>query len=189
MLPRYLCLLLVVAGPSSSEAQEYATDKGAVLVGGTANFSHFRNLGNDASATSLSLNPRLGYFVVPGLAVTANLQLTFASAEDASTHAYALGPGVTYYFRHRRVVLNPYISVRTVYYRETSHLDGFPDRTAEEFNWAGAGGLSVFVARNVALLGELYYQHFHVTLRSEDQSASNNAEEYGLQFGVSAFVF
>jgi Outer membrane protein beta-barrel domain len=185
---RPLCLLLALA-PSLVEAQHYPTDKGGVLVAGTANLSHFRDKGSNASSTSLTLNPRVGYFVVPGLAVTANLQLIFASSENASTHAYGIGPGVTYYFRHKTVVLNPYLSVRTLYYRETSHLDGFPDRTAEQFAWAGAGGVSLFVARNVALIGELYYQHFHVTVRVQDASASSSAEEYGVQFGVSAFVF
>jgi len=189
MTPRSICLILALLSPGLGEAQQHPTDKGSVLVGGTANLSHFRDKGNDASSTSLTLNPRVGYFVVPGLALTANLQLIFASSEDASTHAYGVGPGVTYYFRHRSVLLNPYLAVRTLYYRETSHLDGFPDRTSEQFAWSGAGGVSLFVARNVAILGELYYQHFHVTASVQDASSSNSAEEYGFQFGISAFVF
>ncbi len=189
MSPRLAGLLFAVLSAGPAAAQQYATDRGVVLVAGTANVSHFHDRRSGGSSTTVSLNPRVGYFVIPGLALSANLQVASTSSDGASTHAWGVGPGATWYFRHRRVVLNPYLAVRTLYYRETTHLDGLPDLTTEQFSWAGAAGLSLFVARNAALLGELYYQHFHLAARVQGADVSASAEEYGVQFGVAVFVF
>ncbi len=189
MTPRHAVLLLALACAGPAAGQQYATDRGVVLLAGTGNVSHFHDRSSGGSSTTIRLNPRVGYFVIPGLALTANLQVASSSYDNGSTRAWGAGPGATYYFRHRRVVLNPYLAVRTLYYRETTHLDGVPDLATEQFSWAGAAGVSLFVARNAALLGELYYQHFHLTVAAQGNSVSASAEEYGLQVGVAVFVF
>jgi outer membrane protein with beta-barrel domain len=184
-----LCAFVLFGWTAPSQAQHYATDRGVWLVGGTARITNFRDIGNDASTFVLDLSPRLGYFVVPGLAMTANLEYGRFSYDAGVTSTYGLGPGMTYYFRHRQTVLNPFLSARTLYVHERVNPDGASDFTSDSFTWLVAAGAALFLARNVALTGEIFYNHAHFSDEFSGTTQSNNAEEYGTQFGVSVHVF
>jgi hypothetical protein len=171
------------------QAQNYATDRGVWLIGGTARITNFRDIGNDASTFVLDLNPRVGYFVVPGLALTANLEYGHFSQDDAAVSTYGIGPGVTYYFRHRGATLNPFLSGRTLYIHRHVDADNVTAATNDSFTWLVAGGAALFLARNVAVTGEVFYSHDHFSNDFGDFSQSNDSEEYGTQFGVSVHVF
>jgi hypothetical protein len=170
-------------------AQSYATAPGVFLVGGTARITHFRDIGNNASTFVMDLNPRIGYFVAPGLAFSANLQFAHYSEDLGSSSQYGVGPGLIYYFRHHRTRLNPYLSARTLYVRQTVHPDSGPSSTTETFSWLASLGGALFVARNVALTAEAFYSHDHVSTDLSGSPQANNAEEYGTQFGVSVYLY
>jgi hypothetical protein len=171
------------------QAQNYATDRGVWLLGGTARITGFRDIGNDTRTFVVDLNPRLGYFLVPGLALTANLQYARLSQDDGVVSRYGVGPGVTFYLLQRRTLLNPFLSGRTLYIHDRIESDGVEGLTSKSFTWLVAGGAAVFLARNVALTGEIFYSHGHFSNEFGGSTQSNNSEEYGTQFGVSVHVF
>ena len=179
--------LLCVALPC--QAQHYATDRGVWLLGGTARISNARDIGNDANTFVIDLNPKLGYFLTPGLALTANLEYAHFSSDAGSSSVYGVGPGLTYYIRHRQTMLNPFLSARTLYTHQRFHPDGGPMSTENSFTWLVSGGAAVFLARNVAITGELFYSHDHFSTDVSGTAQSNSAEEYGTQFGVAVYVF
>ena len=185
--------LLLAAGltlpPLSLSAQAYATDKGVIVLGGSAEISRFRDIGNDAHTTLIDLNPKVGYFVLPGLLLAANLQYGHISAEDGSSSFYGVGPSLTYYLRHRATAINPYLAARTLYQHQGFHPDDFPDAESDSFSWLGSVGVAVFVARNVALTGEVFYTHTHVTVDVGAGDQSNSAETFGTQFGIAVHAF
>jgi hypothetical protein len=182
-----LACILGIALPCT--AQSYATDRGAVVIGGNARISKFRDIGNDASTFLVELNPRVGYFVAPGLLLSANLQYAHYSQDLGSSSQYGIGPGVTYYFRHRKTKLNPYLSARSLYVHQSYHPDGFTSSSAHSFTWLVSAGGALFVARTVGLTGEAFYTHNRFSTNIAGTTQSNSSEEFGTLFGVSVYLF
>ena len=57
-----------------------------------------------------------------------------------------------------------------------------------------AVGAAWFLVRHVAVTGEAYYSQFKVTIDQElldgtSTHSQNNSQQYGLQFGIRAFLF
>ena len=50
---------------------------------------------------------------------------------------------------------NPFLSARTLYVHERVNLDGAADFTSNSFTWLAAAGAALFLARNVALTGDI----------------------------------
>jgi hypothetical protein len=181
------CLLFLLAAPLA--AQSYAVDRGVWQVGGTGRVSWFRVTGDGPKNSIAELNPRLGYFVAPGLALTANLQLARYGSSGGHVWNYGVGPGLTYYFIHDGRRLHPFLSTRTLLLHTRSSANGGSSYATNAFNWLVSGGAVVLVARNVGLTGELFYAHNHTGYDTGSGSTSSNSEEYGSQFGVSVYLF
>lgn len=175
--------------PVPGQAQAYATDRGAVQISGSARVSKFRDIGNDASTFVVELNPRVGYFVLPGLLLAANLTYAHYSSDGGTSAIYGVGPSLTYYLRHRQTRLNPYLTFRTLYTHEDFKPDNGPDGTENDWDWLGAGGAALYVARNVAITGEAFYTRGRTTINLGNGEQSNRSEEYGTQFGVAVYLF
>jgi hypothetical protein len=189
-LPILTAILVALSlAPTPGRAQSYATDRGVVQISGTARITKFRDIGNDASTFVIDLNPRVGYFVLPGLLVAGNLEYAHFSQDNGSSSVYGVGPSLTYYLRHRTTKLNPYFSARTLYLHQTLDPDAGPSGSQNNFSWLGSVGVALFVARNVAIIGEAFYSHDHVTLDLGSGEQSNSSEEFGTQFGVAVHVF
>ena len=197
-----------VHSQAAHAAHDSPIQRGSIQVGGTASLTRSRDIGNDYGWVTLDLMPRAGFFVVRGLAVNMNLRHRRiyyddqAVVRDQRFVEWGMGPGLTYYVgtRYRRVF--PFVSARTLYSRTRNESDIFarPQDTepAEENRiartttgtWLTSGGVLYMVARHVGITGEAFYQRTRTTVRSEPlPEASNSAEQFGLQWGVTAFVF
>lgn len=192
---------LLVCGLSLALASEGAAqgpiDRGSLIVGGHARIAGSRDIRNDRREFGFELLPQAGIFVLRGLAVTANIRLGWATREGSgSRFTWGLGPGVIYYFASARQFY-PYLTVRTlgVWTRFRSSDDSTNPIAVDgtEGTWEAAIGGSLFVARHVALNAELFYSRFVATTEFTSaegpQEQRFSSEQYGLLFGVRAFVF
>ena len=193
---KVLVCALSLAIASEGAAQD-PIDRGSLIVGGNARIVGFRDIGNDRRAFVFELFPQIGLFVVRGLAVTVNAHLGWSSREGSgSALTWGLGPGVIYHIGSVGQFY-PYLTVRTLgVWTEFRSSDDSPNPLSvddTEWTWVAGIGGSLFVARHVALNAELFYSRFFVTsdFRSADgaQRQRNSSEQYGLLFGVRAFVF
>jgi hypothetical protein len=103
-----------------------------------------------------------------------------------------MGPGLSYYFTGKRSRLYPYVSLRSLWVRaEFEPSDDAPflepsDDT--DWVWTVAGGAAVFLARNAAVTGELFYSQARFILDGAQRS-ENSSVQYGLQFGIRVFLY
>jgi hypothetical protein len=184
-----LAVLLAAVPFTPCLAQTHAVDRGAWQLGGSVRITGFRDIGNDTRSFVLDLNPRVGYFILPGLAVTANLQLARASNDNGHTSTYGVGPGVTYYFGGGPRRFLPFLSGRTLWVQSTSYADAGGSASLETWDWLVSGGALFLVAKNVGVTGEVFYSHSHVTFDGIGPAQSNSSEEYGTQLGVAVYLF
>lgn len=113
-----LISLLLAAPPLAG--QYSPVHRGSIQLAGTAQFSHFRDIGNDAGDTFFEIAPRISYFVVPGLAINANLRYQHATSDAGSFSGWGIGPGLTYYLSGLSQRLYPFVSGRTLFTRQHS---------------------------------------------------------------------
>ena len=189
-LPLFVTALV---SASALQAQQAPTDRGAWLIGGSAAFQRVRDVEVDRTTTFLDLNPQLGYFVFPGLALTANLRFARASGEGFSVTSWRVGPGATYYFGEARRRLYPYLSGQALWgwgRNAASSPQGGEIVTRDHtWQWRLAGGGALMLVRNAAVTGELFYARARLTARISGGDFKEVTETYGIAVGIAVFVY
>ncbi len=200
-------LLCGSAGVASAQATESPVRRGSIHIGGNASLTRTRDIGNDHGWVTLDLTPRAGVFVAKGLAVSLNVQHHRVYYDDQATVrdqrfvGWGAGPGVTYYAttKYRRVF--PFMSARTLFSRGRNEADIFAHpqdpEPAEENRlaktrtgtWLVSGGVLYMLVKHVGITSELYYQRTRTTIVAPPPEQSNSAEQFGIQWGVAAFIF
>lgn len=186
--------LLTTLGVHQLCAQSFAVDRGVWQLGGSAGVS--RQESGGTTSTVAGLTPTVGYFVRPGLELEIGLPLQYH--DDAASHGwtYGLTPGVAYYFGGPNQRLYPYVSAAGGVQWNRSTASGaspIPGVTSTTRTWSlgGAIGVANMLSRNVALTSELYYTSVWFRSPSGVSGASTTvrASQYGMRFGIAAFVF
>ena len=198
-----ICLLTLVVAATGArmEAQGSPIQKGSIAIGGTADISYTEPVDGGAGLTIVEAFPRFGYFVAKGLALSLNGRFRRASSEaqatvkDQTSTEWGIGPGVSYYVATPVPRLFPFVSARVLYNRTTTHAELVPSGTEIESRittdvWLGSLGALFMLGQHVGLTSEAFYQRNNNKIRSgqaaETESDSNT---YGLQWGISAFIF
>lgn len=95
-------LTLVACSFAYGQTRSEATDKGAMLISGTASFSSqggdlYEGF-DDERLTTISIVPSVFYFVSPGLGLGADLSYNRVSQGDFSATIWGVGPKVSFLF-------------------------------------------------------------------------------------------
>ena len=170
----FFIIAIAVFGTFSLRAQ---TEKGNMIVGGTAGFSSTKT-GDSKAAISFSLNPSLRYFVIDRLAIGAELGINGYKFGDSKFSSFGIGPNVRYYLTvDRPVAFFGQAGFSFAYYNNSSDLND--DTNATAFNF-GIGG-DYFLNDHVAIEAVLGLDSY------KEKDATKRTNTFGLQFGVVAF--
>lgn len=179
ILLTFIILLFFLSTQSFAQA-DYAVDKGSFIIGGSASFSSFGgDIRGDDRVSIISINPLLGYFVIPNLAIGGTFSYTSYSWDDESNSSFGLGPSVAYFIGDQNSKTYPFIGGSFIY---TSDDD---DYTKTDFRFTG--GAAFMIAKNVAVTGSVYYMMESLKYEGAEESISGNT--FGIELGITAFVF
>lgn len=186
MYRNLLVLGLVLGLASPALGQDYATDKGAWILGGSVSYASdggelYENAEGDRLNTAL-VNPRALYFVSPGLAIGGQVVVQHTSQGDASFTTLGLGPEVAYYFGGPESTVYPFVAGNVAY--ATISSDGFD---ASGFGFGFGAGAAFMLSRSVALTAGGEYTIDNLSVDQVDESFTGNS--FRLELGVSAFLF
>ena len=147
------------------------TEKGNYLVGG--NFL----LNTPKNNTTIAFTPSAGYFVIPNLAVGANLSLSYTK-NTTKTTALGIGPFARYYLGTLNI--RPFgeadynfTTAKSKFGSTTTSLNGT--------NFFLGAGLAAFINRNVAIEGLAGYSH-------SNYSHSNGSGGFNLRIGFQVYL-
>ena len=175
----------VLAQPAPDDPSTWdQTARGVRLLGGSA------GLTRSSSSTTATAAPYVGVFVTDGLALAAQVELSYSRSEftrdlreeTISSYRIGIGPGVQYYFGGQGASLRPFVEadLLATYSGLTSALVEI-----ETADWSvsggGAAGVSVPIARNVAVQAQAFYRAYELT--------GNASSYYGLSVGFSTFIY
>lgn len=145
------------------------TEKGTLMLGGSAGFSSTKVKGMDAS-TSVEISPTIGYFVGENIAVGAGVSVQ--SVKDVNT-TFGIGPFVRYYFL-------PIGTNAKLFGHANFGFMSSKDKGASESDnattWGIAAGPAFFLNPSIALEATLGFQ----SLKFKDVDAINS---FGLSVG------
>ncbi len=191
---RAATLMLVLGGAAVPlHAQGSPTQKGSLQLAGTAGWSHTKQTSTNATLNELQVSPRVGYFVVRGLALSGNLLFGRISTEGGALTQWGVGPELAYYPGIHSSTVYPFVSARTLFIwnrNHTSSQSSSPTLKSSNGQWSLSGGALFMVGQHVGITGELYYRHERIS--SENPGFPDNTSRlntYGVQWGVAAFVF
>lgn len=185
---RGLLALMFAATASSATAQtpNPATEPGSMMVGGTASLT--RQEADDFSATTISLQPEVLFFVKSRLAIGGSLGLSRSSSGDATTTGWSLGPAAKYFFATSSSSTLPFLGASV-------HVDGVTtDVGTGEAKFNGWGfepvaGITWLLASHVGLTGEAFFNRRFISTEFTGSTSESASSVYGVRFGITAFVF
>lgn len=178
--------IVALATPSDLLAQDFAIDRGSVVIGGTVSYTSqggelFENTDGDR-LNSLLLNPFALFFVTRGLGIGGDFFVQKASQGDQSVTTLGIGPSVAYFFGGPENTAFPFVSGGLEYANLSS--TGF-DASGFGFNFGA--GVAFMVSRGVAVTTQASYEVLNLSVDQLDESFSGNG--FGLRAGISAFLF
>lgn len=195
------CLVALISVPAAANAQakKLPIQQGSIQIGGTADISRTRSSGGGSGLTIAEAFPRIGYFVAKGLAVSANFRVRKVWADDQpgatnqGSTEWGIGPGVAYYVQAGMPRLFPFLSGRALHNRATSHADvgaaSIDTRVTTDL-WLLSGGALYMLGEHVGLTSEVFYQRNHNKVRNNPTTEiTSSSTTYGVQWGISAFIF
>jgi hypothetical protein len=195
---RVLATLVAIAAVEPLHAQSFPTDRGVWQVGGSASAHRTALSGPNivpTHITSITVAPRVSYFMLPGLTLGATVPLRYTSSDAGHATGYGFGPEVTYYFGHGKRSFYPFVGLSALW--EQAHgilaisLDSTGQSTSDNHSrsYMARGGVAAMLARNVAVTGELYYADDHSEQTNFGNTYQLTHSEYGVQFGIALFLY
>jgi hypothetical protein len=171
--------LLVLTLPSVVTAQEYAVDKGSMIVRGSASILSAGGEARASRVTQISLAPGLAYFVAPHVAIGGTLRILTSSAGSGTDTQIGIGPSISYHFGTAESKTFPFIEFSTDF---ISVSDAFT-QVALKF----IAGVDVMIFDNISIGPALTFEQ---KMRSREGSdATLNGTEIFLGVGFRAWVF
>ncbi len=169
-------LFLLLATSAQAQTPQFAVDKGVFQIGATTNLTLAIQTVSGSSATSFTIAPTAGYFVIPNLVIggTISLDVRSRSVGNSSSTAttFGIGPYGAYYFGDKSTSLYPLIGAAFLF--QTS--DG-----SNTIDIDFSGGINYMVAKNIGLNGVAF-----ITIGPREGATFLT---FGLRGGISAFVW
>lgn len=179
-----ITLMLMLAGTVA--AQDFPTDKGSVILGGSMSFT---SLGGDLykvgdkNTTITILAPSVGYFISPNILIGGRISLVSISKGGASSSVTSFGPEVGYYFGSTdkadiKGSSYPYVKAMFLY------------TTDGDDNWTSFGGrvgLDYMLSNAVALDAGVTFQSD--SFSPDGASGSVSGTTLMVSIGVMAFIY
>lgn len=174
-------------------AQRYAIDRGVWQPAGGLMFWHGKS-DVAGEATSLSVDPGIGYFVLPGVLMRGGATFNYQNNSQGHSFTYGAGPGLAYYFRRGPHTLYPYIRGNVSFSWSRYYLRGSPDLAQRtRLNaWTVSAGVVRLLTSHFGLTGEAFYAHSSSTserLVPIVSTTKYSISTVGLEFGVAFFVY
>ena len=176
-----LCITVMFLIPVVLVAQpEFATDKGSMMIGGSASFqSSGGDVRGDDRLSVITLDTKIMHFIAQNLGIGGSVQFINQSQGDESLTYIMIGPTVAYYFGAADKKILPFV-------RGTFLYGNLSDEYSETIIKFGAG-FTYMISTAIGLTSEAYYQLENYSPDGGGDSVSGNT--FGIELGISAFIY
>ena len=185
----FLFAILVFTIPASAQTVAGPTDRGSLIIDGSASVSRSETEGQ--SSTNISVQPGLLRFISSGLAIGGRLGLGYSDHETGSSSSWRVGPSARLYFGSSPKTLK-YIGASVLFGSASASSDGPASSESDASIWGveGVAGLTYMVSRQVGISGEVFAARQENTFELvASPKVTTTSTDYGIRFGLAVFVF
>jgi hypothetical protein len=192
----FLCVSMAasVLCCGSTFAQTFPTDKGSCLIYGGFTFSSaggdlYESSGNRVTTTQL--NPSVGYFLTPGLALGGRFIYSRTSQGSASVTTWGIGPSILFFIDGDQSNANikgesyPYVGLNFLYVSGSSKI-GTHEYTVSGTMISFGVGLCHMLSNTVGITTEFGYQMDNM---NPENGNSENGNKFNIIAGIVAFLY
>jgi hypothetical protein len=191
-----LCILACVIAPFAASAQRGPTERGSILVGGSANVGKEEREVNDTetSTTAFSFAPEALFFFSNQLAIGGRVTFGHSSGDNSRSSSWGIGPAFKYFLSKNSTGALPFVGASVSFQTGDARFTGVGTVPDQEFEfeseaYEGVAGILWMLSRQVGLTGEAYARRAEV----KDTPAAGAVIEstttnLGVRFGFSAFI-
>jgi hypothetical protein len=194
---RALCLTFLACAlvPASLAAQRGPTDRGSILVGGSASLgkSETEVEGQaETSTTFFRVQPEAHFFFADRVGIGGRLSFGHSSGDNVRSSSWGIGPSVRYFLSRNSRGALPFIGGSVNFETGDTEFDGTttPESEFESKGYEGVIGVTWMLSRQVGLTGEAFARQDEITTKIDgapDHKATDT--NLGVRFGFAAFIF
>ena len=184
-MKKILIAIFCLAFFSFSFSQEFAVDKGAMIVAGTASFmlqggDLYENADGDG-ITSFTIAPSVIYFLAPNIGLGGSVAYSSMSQGDESYNSLSVGPVVGYFFGTASSTSYPFLAAGFQYLTmgNGSSISGTDIRLG--------GGVIFTMKEHIGISIEAGYHIQSLKPEGADESTSGNIIAVGI--GIAGLLF
>lgn len=185
-MKKILVIIFFILGSGFTFSQNFATDNGAMILGGTAWFTSTGYEGADSRTTGFSINPVLDYFIMPNVFIggTVGLYLSSSSASDYSR--FGIGPEIGYAFGEPKSYMFPFVKAGFEYWSSTSKFTNSSISQSSNGTTITLGGGLVFeIVKHFGIVGTLTYN----IMNDKYGSNTEKSNSIDLSFGIYGLIY
>jgi Outer membrane protein beta-barrel domain len=194
----YIIIILLLIAVSSSQAADYAIDKGAFNIDGSFNYVTYHGdlYGSSADNTHFTIQTVFQWFYVRGLAFGFNALLDINKAGGNNETQFAYGPTVTYYLGNENSKGFPFIRGSASFGKADTEIlmysEGYMgyivvQQDANVTDLSASAGALYFLSDHLALTGMVTYTNRNYKF---DSSFDDRKQDHvGFSLGLGAFIY
>ena len=180
-----MCLCMII-GTTGVFSQEFALDKGSLLITGTGSFStsggDLYKSADNKRLNSIAVIPSVNYFIYPNVFAGLGFAYDRTSQGDASATTIGVGPRVGYVNGDKDSKVLPFFDWGVDY--NSSKID---DQTISGLSVVIGGGVIVLGSENMGLVVEATWNVAEMKAKDADSPETGNAVTIGI--GIAGFIF
>jgi hypothetical protein len=191
MKTRIILFITLLSWLSSiATAQQYAVDKKATIISGSASFMRqggdlYEVDGNNA--TTFTFAPNINHFITKNIFIGGSFELTTESQGDYKSNGIGIGPQIGLALGGAQSKVFPYFDLGIRYYRMKSDYSSDFDIQFSGSDISLGFGLIVPVKAHIGLIFEGGYHMQDLKAKDYDESYSGNIFSIGI--GIAGLIF
>jgi len=178
-----ICMFFIL-GSGFAFSQNFSTDKGAMILGGTASFTSEGFEGESRRSTSIMIKPVFDYFIMQNLFVGGSLGMYYSSNSSFDNTDVGIGPEIGYAFGGANSSMFPFLKAGFNYFSLSTTNNGSKSTSSITVITLG-GGMVFEIIKHIGIVGFLSYNI--INQPNEFYSKSSNTIE--LSFGFYGLIY
>lgn len=184
-------LLFILSLNTVVSAQEFATDKKAIIIAGSASFTSaggdFFEDSDGNKANSFTFSPNVDYFISKNFFIGGTLDFATQTQGDFTTDGFGVGPEVGYTFGSAESKAIPYLEAGVLYYQLNSDFDSGDDIRSVGSNITLGFGVIVPVEEHIGVTFGAGYNM--LSLKDQDSGDRYTGRLFSVSVGIAGLLF
>ena len=177
----FVVCLFILLSSNYLLSQNYAIDKGAMIIGGAAGFSSTGTESGGTRSTLVTIVPSFDYFIIQNLFIGGAINFQYQSNSQGDGTTIGIGPEIGYAFGNPASTNFPFLRLGYSYTSISDNLSGTEISIG--------GGIIFEIIKHFGLVGSLSYNIINTKISSGGYTLTTSGNAIILSFGFYGLIY